>query len=163
VNTPGDIVCHELLGPGEWIVMEAAMAGSGKSYCHTYPDAWKLNLRTLRPDGSIDWSVPRIIRFQDTTAFPRNMVLPYMQPLRRDRLSLGLMTRDELAAHLRWMADKIEANASAKASVHYERLDGSEFSVSAAISHFDGPHPTTSIVGQRYMPQKALHLSLNAA
>jgi hypothetical protein len=87
VNKPGDVVRHDLLGPGEWIVMEAALAGAGKSYCHAYPDAWKLNLRKLRPDGSIDWSLPRIIRYQDTAAFPSNMVLPYLQPLRQDRLA----------------------------------------------------------------------------
>jgi hypothetical protein len=154
VNKPGDVVRHDLLGPGEWIVMEAALAGAGKSYCHAYPDAWKLNLRKLRPDGSIDWSLPRIIRYQDTAAFPSNMVLPYLQPLRQDRLALGLMTRDELTAHLRWIADRIEANATTNASVHYERLDGSNFTVSAAVSHIDGHDQMTSLVGQRYVPEK---------
>ena len=155
VNKPGDVVRHDLLGPGEWIVMEAALAGAGKSYCRTYPDAWKLNLRRLKSDGSIDWSLPRIIRFQDTTAFPCNMVLPYMPPLRQDRLALGLMTRDELAAYLRWVASEVEAGSSAKASLHYECSLGSEFSVSAAVCHTGGrDHTATTIVGQRYVPQK---------
>lgn len=164
MNKPGDVVRHDFLGPGEWIIIEAAFAGAGKSYCHTYPDAWKLNLRKLRPDGSIDWRVPRIIRFQDTTAFPRNMVLPYLQPLRQDRQALGLMTRDELAAYLRWIASEVEADSSAKASLHCEASRGSEFLVSAAVCHANGRNQkSTNIVGQRYVPEKPSRVSKKPA
>ena len=96
-NKAGDVIRHELLGPDEWMVIEATLAGAGKSYCHTYPDAWKLSLRRLHADGSIDWISPRMIRFQDTNAFPDNMVLPYLEPLRQDRLSLGEAQRLNLA------------------------------------------------------------------
>ncbi|HEX6546697.1 MAG TPA: hypothetical protein VF023_10345 [Bryobacteraceae bacterium] len=157
-NKAGDVIRHELLGPDEWIVIEAALAGAGKSYCHTYPDAWKLSLRRLRADGSIDWNSSRIIRFQDTTAFPENMVLPYIEPLKHDRISLGLMNRAELAAHLRWMADQIESGASTQASLNYERGPGDDFSVNAAVTYFPSHagDPVTHFIGQRYASDKPL-------
>jgi hypothetical protein len=159
-NKAGDVIRHELLGPDEWIVIEAALAGAGKSYCHTYPDAWKLSLRRLRSDGSIDWTSPRIIRFQDTNAFPDNMVLPYLEPLRQDRASLGLMTRSELAAHLRWMADQVESGASTQASLNYERGPGDDLSVNAAVTYFSAAEgdSMTDFIGQRYVSDKPLRV-----
>jgi hypothetical protein len=157
-NKAGDVIRHELLGPDEWMVIEATLAGAGKSYCHTYPDAWKLSLRRLQADGSIDWSSPRIIRFQDTNAFPDNMVLPYLEPIKHDRVSLGLMTRAELAAHLRWMAEQIESGASTQASFNYERGPGDDFLVNAAVTYLSSHtnEPVTDFIGQRYVSDKPL-------
>ena len=155
VNQAGDVVHHQLLGHGDWIITEAALSGAGKSYCHTYPDAWKLQLRRLGADGSIDWNIPGIIRFQDTTAFPGNIILPYVEPLRCDRLSLGLMTRGDLAAYLRWMADKIETESSVHASLNYDHIAGDEFSVNASVQYRDAHNrKATTFVGQRYVPEK---------
>ncbi|HXE11461.1 MAG TPA: hypothetical protein VN633_05030 [Bryobacteraceae bacterium] len=159
-NKAGDVIRHELLGPDEWMVIEATLAGAGKSYCHTYPDAWKLSLRRLRADGSIDWTSPRIIRFQDTGAFPDNMVLPYLEPLKHDRVSLGLMSRSELAAQLRWMADQIESGASTRASLNYEPGPGDDFSVNAAVTYsLEGQgDPVTDFIGQRYVSDQPLRV-----
>jgi hypothetical protein len=159
-NKAGDVIRHELLGPDEWMVIEATLAGAGKSYCHTYPDAWKLSLRRLHADGSIDWISPRMIRFQDTNAFPDNMVLPYLEPLRQDRLSLGLMTRNELAAHLRWMANQVESGASTRASLNFEGGPGDDLSVNATITYFPNGQddPVTEIIGQRYVSDKPLRV-----
>lgn len=164
-NKAGDVIRHELLGPDEWMVIEATVAGAGKSYCHTYPDAWKLSLRRLLADGSIDWSSPRVIRFQDTSAFPDNMVLPYLVPLKHDRVSLGLMSRSELAAHLRWMADQVESGASAQASLNYEHGPGNDFSVNAAVTYLPrhASEPVIDCIGQKYIPDKPLHVVRKSA
>jgi hypothetical protein len=67
------------------------------------------------------------------------------------------MSREELAAYLRWMADEIEQDSGVQALLSYDRVAGDDFSVSAVARRLDGHKgPATSVFGQRPIAERVL-------
>jgi hypothetical protein len=79
-NTTGEVIKHEKLGYGEWVVIETNMSGGGKAMFNDYyDDAHTLYLRPIC-NGVIDNSGKPKHFYQETNSYISEVVLPYIVP-----------------------------------------------------------------------------------